>query len=62
METTVSKSDVRGTASGVMFMAFFGTVWADVGNRRFTGITFGMVVAFSHIDWCYFIFFWGCLN
>ena len=31
METTVSKSDVRGTASGVMFMAFFGTVWADVG-------------------------------
>ena len=30
-ETVVSKGDVRGTASGVMFMAFFGTVWADVG-------------------------------
>lgn len=30
-ETVVSKADVRGTASGVMFMAFFGTVWADVG-------------------------------
>lgn len=30
-QTIVSKADVRGTASGVMFMAFFGTVWADVG-------------------------------
>lgn len=30
-EDVVSKGDVRGTASGVMFMAFFGTVWADVG-------------------------------
>lgn len=30
-QTVVSKADVRGTASGVMFMAFFGTVWADVG-------------------------------
>nr|WP_246476414.1 hypothetical protein [Salicibibacter cibi] len=29
--TVVSKADVRGTASGVMFMAFFGTVWANVG-------------------------------
>lgn len=27
----VTKSDIRGTASGVMFMAFFGTVWADIG-------------------------------
>ncbi|WP_028391075.1 DUF7010 family protein [Bacillus cihuensis] len=30
-QTVVSKSDVRGTASGVIFMAFFGTVWADIG-------------------------------
>jgi|SRR5690625_830873 len=30
-ESVVTKADVRGTASGVMFMAFFGTVWADVG-------------------------------
>ncbi|QQK76951.1 hypothetical protein HUG15_16145 [Salicibibacter cibarius] len=30
-QTVVSKADVRGTASGVMFMAFFGTVWANVG-------------------------------
>src|SRR5690625_1183902 len=30
-ENVVTKADVRGTASGVMFMAFFGTVWADIG-------------------------------
>lgn len=31
LKNVVTKADVRGTASGVMFMAFFGTVWADVG-------------------------------
>lgn len=30
-QTDISKVAVRGTASGVMFMAFFGTVWAAVG-------------------------------
>lgn len=30
-ENVVTKEDVRGTVSGVMFMAFFGTVWADIG-------------------------------
>lgn len=30
-ENIVTKADVRDTASGVMFMAFFGTVWADIG-------------------------------
>ena len=30
-ERVVTKEDVRGTASGVMFMAFFGTVWANIG-------------------------------
>ena len=30
-ENVVTKTDIRGTASGVMFMAFFGTVWADIG-------------------------------
>jgi len=30
-ENVVTKADVRGTASGVMFMAFFGTVWANIG-------------------------------
>ena len=30
-ENVVTKEDVRGTASGMMFMAFFGTVWADIG-------------------------------
>lgn len=28
---TISKADVRGTAVGVLFMAFFGTMWAYVG-------------------------------
>lgn len=27
----VTKADVRGTASCVMFMAFFGTIWANIG-------------------------------
>lgn len=27
----ISKNDVRGTAIGVLFMAFFGTMWAYVG-------------------------------
>src|SRR5690625_7372387 len=30
-ENVVTKADVRGTASGVLFMAFFGTVWANIG-------------------------------
>lgn len=30
-ETTISKGEVRGTASGVLFMAFFGTLWANIG-------------------------------
>lgn len=30
-KNVVAKADIRGTASGVMFMAFFGTVWADIG-------------------------------
>src|SRR5699024_2028974 len=30
-ENFVTEAVVRGTASGLMFMAFFGTVWADIG-------------------------------
>ena len=31
MGRVVSKNEVRGTASGVFFMAFFGTAWAGIG-------------------------------
>lgn len=30
-QTTISKGAMRGTASGVLFMAFFGTTWAGIG-------------------------------
>ncbi|HET7579985.1 MAG TPA: hypothetical protein VFK33_11960 [Bacillales bacterium] len=30
-QTMISKGIVRGTASGVLFMAFFGTAWAGIG-------------------------------
>lgn len=30
-ETVVSKAAVRGTASGVLLMTFFGTAWAGIG-------------------------------
>jgi len=43
----VTKEDVRGTASGVMFMAFFGTVWADIsiGGLRFSGAIWLLILA-----------------
>ncbi len=37
-ESVISRADIRGTASGVMFMAFFGTVWADVGIGGLQGL------------------------
>jgi hypothetical protein len=30
---TIPGAAVRGVASGVLFMAFFGTLWASIGNR-----------------------------
>ncbi|MDQ6601001.1 DUF7010 family protein [Bacillus salipaludis] len=37
-ESVISRAEIRGTASGVMFMAFFGTVWADVGIGGLQGL------------------------
>lgn len=37
MGVTVSKGDLRGTASGVLFMAFFGTLWAYTGIMGLQG-------------------------
>ena len=46
-ESIVTKADVRGTASGVMFMAFFGAVWADIGigGLRVSGAIWLLIVA-----------------
>ncbi len=46
-EDVVTKADVRGTASGVMFMAFFGTVWADIGigGLQVSGAIWLMILA-----------------
>ncbi|MBN8191773.1 hypothetical protein JI667_06365 [Bacillus sp. NTK074B] len=37
MVHTVTKGDLRGTASGVLFMAFFGTLWAYTGIMGLQG-------------------------
>ncbi|KPL60925.1 DUF7010 family protein [Rossellomorea vietnamensis] len=37
MVHTVTKRDLRGTASGVLFMAFFGTLWAYTGIMGLQG-------------------------
>jgi hypothetical protein len=39
-QTTIPRAAVRGTASGVIFMAFFGTLWAGVGIRGMQGGNF----------------------
>lgn len=36
-QTIIPRSAVRGTASGVIFMAFFGTLWAGIGIRGLQG-------------------------
>ncbi|MFJ7183232.1 DUF7010 family protein [Lysinibacillus xylanilyticus] len=36
-QSTIPRAAVRGTASGVIFMAFFGTLWAGIGNRGLQG-------------------------
>lgn len=30
-QSTISRTELRGVASGVLFMAFFGTLWAGIG-------------------------------
>ena len=35
---TVSKRDIHGTASGVLFMAFFGILWAYTGTIGLKGV------------------------
>lgn len=35
---SVSKNDIRGTASGVLFMAFFGTMWSYTGTIGLKGL------------------------
>ncbi|OXS76062.1 hypothetical protein B1B04_03440 [Lysinibacillus sp. KCTC 33748] len=36
-QTIIPRAAVRGTASGVIFMAFFGTLWAGIGIRGLHG-------------------------
>ncbi|MFC9539624.1 DUF7010 family protein [Lysinibacillus sp. NPDC056959] len=36
-QTIIPRAAVRGTASGVIFMAFFGTLWAGIGIRGLQG-------------------------
>ena len=44
MGRVVSKNEVRGTASGVFFMAFFGTAWAGIGMSGLQGWGYNWVV------------------
>ena len=36
-QSTIPRAAVRGTTSGVFFMAFFGTLWAGIGIRGLQG-------------------------
>ncbi|MGG3191554.1 hypothetical protein ABEP42_26495 [Priestia megaterium] len=46
-ETTIPRAAVRGTASGVIFMAFFGTLWAGIGIRGMQGWEFLVLIILS---------------
>ncbi|MCM3099789.1 hypothetical protein [Priestia megaterium] len=46
-QTTIPRAAVRGTASGVIFMAFFGTLWAGIGIRGMQGWEFPVLITLS---------------
>ena len=46
-QTTIPRAAVRGTASGVIFMAFFGTFWAGIGIRGMQGWEFPVLITLS---------------
>ncbi|MEY9971990.1 MFS family permease [Lysinibacillus sp. RC46] len=46
-QNIIPKAAVRGTASGVIFMAFFGTLWAGIGIRGLQGFGFLWLLIFS---------------
>ncbi|MGR6342417.1 DUF7010 family protein [Priestia megaterium] len=46
-QTTIPRAAVRGTASGVIFMAFFGTLWAEIGIRGMQGWEFLVLITLS---------------
>jgi len=45
--TIIPRAAVRGTASGVIFMAFFGTLWAGIGIRGLQGWGFFWLLILS---------------
>ncbi|MFJ7953167.1 DUF7010 family protein [Lysinibacillus sp. NPDC096418] len=46
-QTIIPRAAVRGTASGVIFMAFFGTMWAGIGIRGLQGWGFVWLLILS---------------
>jgi MFS family permease len=46
-QTTIPRAAVRGTAAGVIFMAFFGTLWAGIGIRGMQGWAFFVLIILS---------------
>ncbi|MED3865073.1 DUF7010 family protein [Priestia megaterium] len=46
-QTTIPRAAVRGTAFGVIFMAFFGTLWAGIGIRGMQGWEFPVFITLS---------------
>ncbi|WP_427127439.1 DUF7010 family protein (plasmid) [Priestia megaterium] len=46
-QATIPRAAVRGTASGVIFMAFFGTLWAGIGIRGMQGWEFLLLIILS---------------
>ncbi|MEH7339981.1 DUF7010 family protein [Priestia megaterium] len=46
-QITIPRAAVRGTAAGVIFMAFFGTLWAGIGIRGMQGWAFFVLIILS---------------
>ncbi|WML44572.1 hypothetical protein [Neobacillus sp. PS3-40] len=46
-QTIIPRVAIRGTASGVIFMAFFGTLWSGIGIRGLQGWGFLWLLIFS---------------
>ena len=46
-QTIIPRAAVQGTATGVLFMAFFGTLWAGIGVGGLEGWGFAWLLTLS---------------
>src|SRR6478752_6408239 len=60
-QTTIPRAAVRGTAAGVIFMAFFGTLWAGIGIRGMQGWGFLVLIILFQVPTYYITGTFLCL-